>query len=242
MQNRDEPSPATGRASGTVRRALKIVLRVAAVLIVLPLFLTLLYAFMPAISTPMLARLVSFQKVERIWTPLDNISPALARAVVASEDARFCSHTGVDWEALEQQIDKLEDGERPRGASTITMQLAKNLFLWPGRSYVRKGLEIPLAMWIDLVLSKRRILELYLNIAEWGDGVFGAEAAARAHFNKSAEKLNRTESARLATALPNPIARDPAKPSRRHNSHARTIRGRARAGEPWLECLALAKG
>ncbi len=224
------------------RRLVRIGLRVAVFLCLAPMVLTLAYAFLPAISAPMMARLVSLQKVERIWTPLDAISPALVRAVVASEDARFCSHSGVDWEALEDQLAKLEDGERPRGASTITMQLAKNLFLWPGRSYLRKGLEIPLALWIDLVLSKRRILELYLNVAEMGEGVFGAEAAARSHFGKPASELSRTEAARLATALPNPIARDPANPSRRHAAHARTIRARASVAEVPVECLALGKG
>lgn len=223
------------------RRAILLAVRVAVLLCVAPLVLTLAYAFLPAISTPMLGRLVTGQSVERIWTPIEAMAPTLPRAVVTSEDARFCSHHGVDWEALFTQLSKLEDGERPRGASTITMQLAKNLFLWPGRSYVRKGLEIPLAMWIDLVLPKQRILELYLNVAEWGDGIYGAEAAARHHFGKPAAKLSRTEAARLATALPNPHLRDPARPSKRHSSHARTIRGRAGTAESWLDCLTLPK-
>ena len=207
-----------------------------------PFVLTLAYGFLPAISTPMLGRLASGQPVERIWTPLEAIAPNLARSVVTSEDARFCAHHGVDWDALGSQLAKLEEGERPRGASTITMQLAKNLYLWPGRSYIRKGLEIPLALWIDLVLSKRRVLELYLNVAEWDEGVFGAEAAARHHFGKPASALTRTEAARLATALPNPRLRDPARPSGRHSSHARTIRGRAGASESWLDCLTLSNG
>ncbi len=223
------------------RQAMRLAARVAVFLCMAPLVLTLAYAILPAISTPMLGRLVTGQSVERIWTPLEAIAPDLARSVVTSEDARFCTHHGVDWKALNAQLSKLEDGERPRGASTLTMQLAKNLFLWPGRSYIRKGLEIPLALWIDLVLSKQRILELYLNVAQWGDGIYGAEAAARHHFGKSAAKLSRTEAARLATALPNPQLRNPAHPSRRHSSHARTIRGRARAAESWLDCLALPK-
>ncbi|AXS38854.1 monofunctional biosynthetic peptidoglycan transglycosylase [Breoghania sp. L-A4] len=239
---------ARGKTAGSAARRRKvwrltrIALRIGVFLCLAPLVLTVAYAFLPAMSAPMMARLVTLQKVERIWTPLDGISPTLVRAVVASEDARFCSHPGVDWEALEDQLSKLEDGERPRGASTITMQLAKNLFLWPGRSYLRKGLEIPLALWIDLVLSKRRILELYLNVAEWGDGVFGAEAAARRHFGKSASELSRSEAARLATALPNPILRNPANPSKRHSAHARTIRGRATPAQVPVDCLALEKG
>lgn len=219
-----------------------IAVRIAVIVCAAPFVLTLAYTFLPAISTPMLGRLVTGQRVERIWTPLEAISPTLARAVAASEDAKFCTHHGVDWEAIGDQLSKLEEGGKPRGASTITMQLAKNLFLWPGRSYIRKALEIPLALWIDLVLSKHRILELYLNIAEWGDGVFGAEAAARHHFNKPAAALSRTEAARLATALPNPIARDPASPSKRHSSHARTIRGRTQSADYQLDCVTLSGG
>lgn len=236
----DGPDAAKSRRlSPRARRLVRIAVEALAFLALAPFVLTLAYAVLPAISTPMLGRLVTGQGVERVWTPMDAISPELARAVVSSEDARFCAHAGVDWEALSSQLERLEEGERPRGASTITMQLAKNLFLWPGRSYVRKGLEIPLALWLDLVLSKRRILELYLNVAEWGEGVFGAEAAARRHFGKSADKLTRTEAARLATALPNPIARNPASPSRGHARHARTIRERARGPDELFACLGL---
>lgn len=214
-----------------------VVFKIAVFLAVLPLVVTLLYAVLPAVSTPMLGRLLTGQGVERIWTPLDAISPALQRSVIASEDARFCVHDGVDWDALMQQVSRLEDGEDVRGASTITMQLAKNLYLWPSRSYVRKSLEIPLAMWIDLVLSKRRILELYLNVAEWGDGIFGIEAAARHYYGVSADKLSAAQAARLATVLPNPIARNPTKLSRRHAGHARAVRRRADIGRDLLDCL-----
>ncbi|WP_107988774.1 monofunctional biosynthetic peptidoglycan transglycosylase [Breoghania corrubedonensis] len=228
------------RASGrrTARRRLVwLLFKVAVFLALLPLLVTLVYAVLPAVSTPMLARLLTGHKVERIWTPLDAISPTLQRSVIASEDARFCVHDGVDWSALMEQVSRLEEGEDARGASTITMQLAKNLFLWPSRSYVRKTLEIPLAMWIDLVLSKRRILELYLNVAEWGDGIFGIEAAARHYYGISADKLSAAQAARLATVLPNPIARDPTDLSRRHAGHARAVRRRANIGRDLLDCL-----
>ena len=117
--------------------------------------------------------------MSRQWIDFGAISPSLPRSVVAAEDAKFCSHHGIDWDALREVIDDAEDGEVTRGGSTITQQVAKNLFLWPGRSVVRKALEIPLALWIDLVLPKQRILEIYLNIAELGpSGQFGAEAGS----------------------------------------------------------------
>lgn len=170
------------------------------------------YRFVPVPSTLMLGRWITFQPVERQWTALADISPALIRAVIASEDQRYCQHAGVDWVELNTV---LEDEDGPgRGASTLTMQTAKNVFLWPGRSYIRKGLEIPLALAIDLAWGKQRVMEVYLNVAEWGDGLYGAEAAAQRYFKKAATGLTRQEAARLAAALPNPIARDPARPNR----------------------------
>ena len=123
--------------------------------------------------------------------PLSRISPALSLAVIIAEDGRFCTHYGVDFAEIRDAIDDADDLDDMRGGSTITQQVAKNLFLWPGRSYVRKALEFPLALWIDLVLSKRRILEIYLNIAEWGpNGEFGVEAGSRRAFGKSARDLS----------------------------------------------------
>lgn len=171
-----------------------------------------LYRFVPVPSTLMLGRWLTLQPVERQWVPLSQISPNLIRAVIAAEDQRFCSHNGVDWIELNTVLED-EDGPS-RGASTLTMQTAKNVFLWPGRSYVRKALEIPLAMAIDVVWPKQRVIEVYLNVAEWGEGLFGAEAAAQRYFGKPAARLNAAEAARLAGALPNPILRNPARPSR----------------------------
>ncbi|WP_067338285.1 monofunctional biosynthetic peptidoglycan transglycosylase [Stappia indica] len=215
----------------------RIVLRTLLVILLLPPVLTLLWAVVPPVSTLMLARYVQFLWVDRDYVSLDAISPHLVRSVVASEDARFCQHGGVDWEALESQIAALNEGDNVRGASTITMQVAKNLFLWNDRSYVRKAVELPLALMLDAMLTKRRILEIYLNIAEWGEGVFGAEAAAQAWFGKPAKDLSRTEAARLATALPNPLARNPARPRPGHDRLARINRGRAAAIEPHLDCI-----
>jgi len=165
------------------------------------------------VSTLMAWRWVKGAPMSRQWIDLTAMSPYLPRAVVASEDAKFCSHHGVDWGALREVIDDAEDGEVTRGGSTITQQVAKNLFLWPGRSVVRKALELPLALWIDLVLPKQRVLEIYLNIAELGPtGQFGAGAGAAYAFGKSAAELSPREAALLAAILPNPIKRSARSP------------------------------
>ncbi len=134
-------------------------------------------------------------------------------AVIVAEDARYCRHHGVDVESVVELIEEADDLREARGGSSITQQTAKNLFLWPSRSFVRKALELPLAMWLDLVLGKRRVLEIYLNIAEWGpDGEFGIEAGARRAFGKSAHDLDAREAALLAAMLPNPRRRDARRP------------------------------
>jgi monofunctional biosynthetic peptidoglycan transglycosylase len=144
-----------------------------------------------------------------VWPAHDAIarsamSPYLRRAVLASEDDRFYLHHGIDFVELENALARKRAGGKLRGASTLTQQVAKNIFLWNGRSFVRKGLEAYLALWLDLLLSKERILDLYLNLAEWGPNAFGAEAAARVHYHKSAARLTRDEAARLAAILPSP--------------------------------------
>src|SRR5690606_8639913 len=125
--------------------------------------------------------------------------------------SRFCQHAGIDWTELRAVVEAADEDGPSRGASTIPMQTAKNLFLWNGRSYIRKALELPVALYLDLIWSKRKMMENYLNIAEWGEGVFGAEAASRHYFGKSAKNLTRREAALLATALPNPLVRNPGK-------------------------------
>jgi monofunctional glycosyltransferase len=139
----------------------------------------------------------------------DEISPHLRRAVLASEDDRFYLHFGFDFEEIGNALERAKRGRRLRGASTITQQVAKNLFLWEGRSYVRKGFEAWLTLVLEICLSKDRILDLYLNLAEWGDGVFGAEMAARTHYRKAAKNLTRDEAARLAAVLPSPVRWSP---------------------------------
>jgi monofunctional biosynthetic peptidoglycan transglycosylase len=196
--------------------------------------LALAYLAVPPVSTLMLSRWLSGQAAARSYVPLSAISRQLPAAVVASEDARFCQHGGVDWSALHEVISD-EDGPS-RGASTIPMQVAKNLFLWPSRSYVRKALEIPLALVLDVIWSKRRMIEIYLNIAEWGEGTFGAEAAARRHFGKSARELTRHEAALLAASLPNPLVRNPGRASVRLRALAGRVQARMDATP--VECLA----
>ena len=189
-------------------RLLRAIIVIVLVILALPYALVPLYRTGHPASTLMLARWATGRTVARDWVDLKSISPFLALSVMGSEDSRFCSHRGIDWDAMQDAIDDAEAGEVARGGSTITQQTAKNLFLWPGRSVVRKALEAPLALWIDFVLPKERVLEIYLNIAEWGpNGRFGAEAGAQFAFGHSATSLSPHEAALMAAILPNPIAR-----------------------------------
>ena len=177
--------------------------------------------------------------------PLERIAPVLPRTVIASEDGRFCAHRGIDWTELQAAIEDADDITEARGGSTITQQTAKNLFLWPGRSFIRKGLEFPLALWIDLVLPKRRIMEIYLNIAEWGpNGEFGVEAGARYAFNKPASQLSAGEAALLAAMLPNPKRRSakPPRPGVRRVAGIVQARAAARSGAASTPVWAARKG
>lgn len=215
-----------------VRRVLLAAIAVAAV----PFLLVPVYAVVPPVSIPMIADWINGIPVARVWRPLGEISTNLQRAVITAEDARFCQHGGVDWQALGQVID--EPGGPSRGASTIAMQTVRNLFLWQGAGYVRKPFEIVLALWADVVWSKRRELEIYLNIAQWGPGgVFGAEAGARRAFRKSPAQLSPREAARMAAALPNPATRDPRHPDAAGRAWAATVAARARSGATNLSCL-----
>ena len=203
-----------------------------------PTVLLLIYRFLPVPITPlMVIRLAEGEGLRRQWVALDAVAPVLPQAVVAAEDNRFCEHAGFDWQELGGQIDALLAGERARGASTITMQTAKNLFLWPGRDLVRKALEAWLTPQIELLWPKRRIVEVYLNVAELGPGIYGAEAAAQTHFGKPASALTRQEAALLAAILPNPRAWSPDRPTSYLQGRARTIRTRIEQLGPMLECV-----
>ena len=207
----------------------------AAVVVILPFVLTPLYLFARPISTLMIGDLVTLQGYSRQWVDIEDIAPSMQQAVVMSEDGQFCFHDGVDWEQLRSVLSR--NGGPNRGASTITMQTVKNVFLWPSRSYIRKGLEIPLALYADLVWSKRRTLEIYLNIAELGPNVYGVEAAAQYYYKKPASKLSRREAALIAAALPNPAIRNPLKPSRAQKTLARIIERRVNQSGAYVACL-----
>jgi monofunctional biosynthetic peptidoglycan transglycosylase len=192
-----------------VSRPLRYAVLALLALLLLPYLLAPFYALAEPVSTVMLWRRIAGQRVVRQYEPLSRISPALTLAVIIAEDGRFCTHHGVDFAEIRDAIATADDLDDARGGSTITQQVAKNLFLWPGHSYLRKALEFPLALWIDLVLPKRRILEIYLNIAEWGpDGEFGIEAGSRRAFGKPARALSRYQAAMLAAMLPNPVKRN----------------------------------
>jgi len=181
----------------------------AAILALVPYVIAPFYRFVDPVSTPMLWRWTTGARVVRDFIPLSRVSPALPLAVIVAEDGSFCRNPGIDLGAMREALRQSgEDPGESRGASTITQQTAKNLFLWQGRSFIRKALEIPLALWLNLVLPKRRILEIYLNIVQWGpNGEFGAEAGSRWAFGKSAHDLNTREATELAAILPNPVRR-----------------------------------
>ncbi|MCK9304822.1 MAG: monofunctional biosynthetic peptidoglycan transglycosylase [Bacteroidales bacterium] len=204
--------------------------------IYLPLFLfvssvvtVLAFKWIPVFSTPlMIYRSIQYAgdenfRTQKRWRSLEKISPHMQMAVMASEDTRFLDHKGFDWIEIDKALDAGKRGRRLRGASTISQQTAKNLFLLPARSWVRKGLEAYFTICIELIWGKERILEVYLNIAEMGKGIYGAEAAAAVFFGKTAQNLTSRESALIAATLPNPLKRRADKPSAYLSSRASDI-------------------
>jgi monofunctional biosynthetic peptidoglycan transglycosylase len=189
-----------------MKRFLKRVLQFIGILLVSPLILMILYRWIPPTTTAFMIRhAVVHQEFYRYdWESSENMSKWVGKAMVASEDQKFYDHFGFDIEAVQKALKDRERGRRVRGASTISQQVVKNLFLWPGQSWIRKGLEAGYTLWLELVLPKQRILEIYVNVAEFGYGVYGAEAAAQRYFDKPASKLTRSESALMAVVLPNP--------------------------------------
>ncbi len=210
------------------------------VLALLPVILTVLYlpSFVHPVSTLMLKDLATFQGYDRKWVSIDDMAPVLVHSVIMSEDGQFCAHRGIDWAELNLVIDDAMAGEATRGASTITMQTVKNLYLWH-RPFgtIRKIVELPLAVYFDLVIPKRRIMEIYLNVAEWGPGIYGVEAAAQHHFQRSAKELSRRQAALLAVSLPNPIERNPAKPGPGLRKLASVIERRASRAGGYVGCV-----
>ncbi|WP_421915919.1 biosynthetic peptidoglycan transglycosylase [Mesorhizobium sp.] len=233
-----------GRPKGVNRIGLKRWVRrgiaVLFVMALIPAVLTFLYlpSFVHPVSTLMLKDLATFSGYDRRWVSIDDVAPVLAHSVIMSEDGQFCFHRGVDLGELKGVVDDALAGEATRGASTITMQTVKNLFLWARPlATVRKVVELPLAVYFDAVMSKRRIMEIYLNVAEWGPGIYGIEAAAQHHFGISAKQLSRRQAALLAVTLPNPIERNPAKPGPGLKRLANLIERRAGRSGAYVGCL-----
>lgn len=232
-----DSSPATG--AGPARwawnrgslwqNAIYYIPRVVAGSIAFSILLTLVYRVLPVPTTMLMLGegVFSGQAISRNWVPLEQISPNLIRSVIASEDGEFCRHWGFDFKGMQEAWKDAERGERLRGASTISQQTAKNVFLWSGRSWMRKGLEAWFTVLIETLWPKRRIMEVYLNVIEWGPGVFGADAAARKWFGKPASRLSRLEAARLAAILPNPRRYRANPPGPYVNARGYTISARA---------------
>ncbi len=216
---------------------LRIVGIILVVLLGIPLALVALYRVISPPLTPLMAmRTLGYEATPKLpppagwryqWVPLERIAASLPRAVIAAEDTTFCTHAGFDREAFNRAWEKYQAGEPTRGGSTITQQTAKNAFLWPGRSAVRKAVEAALTPAIELIWGKRRIMEVYLNIVEWAPGVYGAEAAAQHHFHKSAQSLTPMESALLASVLPSPRTWSASNPGPYVQSRVGTVAARA---------------
>jgi monofunctional biosynthetic peptidoglycan transglycosylase len=209
-----------------LRRLGRLVFLGIAALIAVSVLAVVLYRVVPPPVTPlMLIRLAEGYGIDKDWRPLSQISPHLVRAVMAGEDAKFCQHRGFDWAAIDDAWRRYESGRgKLRGASTISMQTAKNVFLWPGRDWVRKGFEAYFTVLIEFLWGKHRIIEMYLNVIELGPGIYGAEAASRTYFHKPAAALTEAEAARLAAILPDPLKWSPARPDRTVQGHAAFIR------------------
>lgn len=211
---------ASARPRSLFRRIVTRLCQLIGILLAISVLATLALRFVPPLTTAvMVERWFGALAQDRVyhveyrWVPWSRISPRAALAVIASEDQNFATHRGFDVESIQKAIDAHERGQRLRGASTISQQVAKNLFLWSGRSYFRKGLEAYFTVLLELTWSKRRILEVYLNIVELGDGVFGVEAASQRYFHKPASRLSTDEAALLAAVLPNPIRLHANRPS-----------------------------
>ena len=225
-----------GRRGGWLRAFFRLVVFAALVPVVLTLFY--LPSFVHPVSTLMMKDLATLNGYDRRWVPLEEVAPVLAHSVIMSEDGQFCSHYGVDLGELRAVVSDAVAGEGARGASTITMQTVKNLYLWHRPlTTLRKAVELPLAVYVDLVMPKRRIMEIYLNIAEWGPGIYGIEAAARHYFGVSAAGLSRRQAALLAVTLPNPLARNPAKPGPGLRRLASLIERRAARSGGYVDCV-----
>lgn len=215
----------THRPAGFLPKLLKALLRAALWFVAVSVAWVLVYRFVDPPFTYLTVRdELKGANVQRDWTDLEDMTPSIAYAAIAAEDKNFCTHHGFDFAAIKQARRANAAGKPVRGASTISQQVAKNAFLWPQRSYLRKGLEAWFTVLIETLWSKRRIMEVYLNIAEWGPAIYGAEAASVHYFDKDSDRLTRTEAARLISILPSPLKWSPTHPSRRVSRKSRNVR------------------
>lgn len=227
---RGSPPVAPARP-GFIRRFFRQAFRLLAIFLTVTIIWTLIYREVPPPITPlMVIRLFEGEGIAKDWVSYDEISPNLVRAVIAAEDSLYCSHWGFDFKAIREAWERNQNGSRLRGGSTISNQTAKNVFLWPGdyraTRYARKAIEPYFTLLIEYFWDKRRIIEVYLNVAEWGRGIYGAEAAAQYHFGKSAAELSRREAALLAAVLPSPRKSNAGKPSSYVRGQAGKIQAR----------------
>lgn len=229
-------------AKNPAKRFFSIVGKILLILLIISILLPIAYRWVnPPVTPLMLIRTVQLgAPIEKNWQDLDDISHHMVTCAVASEDNNFLGHRGFDWGAVQRAINEHKAGKRDRGASTISQQTAKNVFLWPGHSWLRKGLEVYFTFMIETFWGKERIMEVYLNVIEMGEGIYGAEAAAQHYFNKSAAKLTLHQSALITACYPAPLKRNPAKPTPYLNKRAGQISaltykfGRIRFDEEYL--------
>ncbi|WP_366656810.1 monofunctional biosynthetic peptidoglycan transglycosylase [Fodinicurvata sp. EGI_FJ10296] len=222
-----------------LRRLLRrLAILVLVIFVLLPVLLAVVYKVAPVPLTPlMVIRTLEGEGFDKDWVPMEQISSHLMPAILAAEDNLFCQHRGFDWGAFREVLDEFRQGERLRGGSTVSMQTAKNVYLWPGRSWIRKGLEAAYTPMLELLWGKRRIAEVYMNIVEFGPGVYGAEAAARHHFGVSAADLTSRQAAVLAVVLPNPRRFDAGRPSGYIAERASVIQRRVGQLGPLVDCV-----
>lgn len=204
-----------------IKKIFRFIFKIALWFFIISIGLTLIYRFIPVPVTPLMVIRLWEQawdekkdvRLYKDWVSIDNISKNMPQAVYAAEDQKFLEHNGFDWKAMEEAWEKNKKGKRIKGASTISQQTAKNVFLWPSRNLVRKGLEAYFTFLIETIWTKERIMEVYLNVIEMGPGIYGIEAASQTFYNRPASKLTRQQAAMIAAVLPNPIRWSPAKPT-----------------------------
>jgi monofunctional biosynthetic peptidoglycan transglycosylase len=204
-----------------IKKIFRFLFKIALWFFIISIGLTIIYRFIPVPVTPLMVIRLWEQawdekndvRLYKDWVSIDNISKHMPQAVYAAEDQKFLEHNGFDWKAMEEAWEKNKKGKRIKGASTISQQTAKNVFLWPSRNLVRKGLEAYFTFLIETIWTKERIMEIYLNVIEMGPGIYGIEAASQTFYNRPASKLTRQQAAMIAAVLPNPIRWSPAKPT-----------------------------